>query len=581
MDRNLGKIIINVISQYKFYTLFYVVAAALTGYCQIIHPYLTKLIINTIDSKQPIQMALWPAIFYVLIFELNNISWRLLNYISYKTEGEVKNKLISSTFSYVNRHANKFFQDNLAGKISSNISILAEHIDQILYKFSSHVIRGVVVLLGTLISMYLVNPYFFYGLLLWAVVFFSISWYMSQKVIVLSDNLAACESLVSGQLVDSVTNNQNFRLFARCHFESSYILTALNLMKTAFKKKELYLLKFYLLQGFSFTAMLAFMMYTLFYLHMQNKISVGDFALILGLSFETGFTIWWVTEQIDLLNNSIGKCKQSINMLFVPLEITDAPDAKDLHVQEGEIIFSAVKFHYKDVNPLFENKSITIKPGTKTGLVGYSGSGKSTFVNLILRLYDITSGNIYIDKQDIKTVTQDSLHEAIAIIPQEPSLFHRSIMENIRYGKIEATDEEVIAAAKRAHAHDFIMQLPDGYAGLVGERGIKLSGGQRQRVAIARAILKNAPILILDEATSQLDSLTEHEIQQSLNELMHGKTTIVIAHRLSTLLHMDNILVFDSGKIVESGSHQQLQASNGLYKTLWDAQVGGFLPSVK
>ena len=212
-------------------------------------------------------------------------------------------------------------------------------------------------------------------------------------------------------------------------------------------------------------------------------------------------------------------------------------------------------------------------------MVGYSGSGKSTFVNLILRLFEVTDGQILIDGQNIRDVTQDSLRSQIALIPQDPSLFHRTLMDNIRYGKIEATDNEVIEASKQAHAHEFIVKLPEGYDSLVGERGVKLSGGQRQRIAIARAILKNAPILILDEATSQLDSVTEIEIQQSLWELMQNKTSIVIAHRLSTLLHMDRILVFNQGRIVEDGTHAELLVAGGLYKTLWDAQVGGFLPN--
>ena len=208
--------------------------------------------------------------------------------------------------------------------------------------------------------------------------------------------------------------------------------------------------------------------------------------------------------------------------------------------------------------------------------MGYSGGGKSTFVNLILRLYDVMKGSILIDGQDIRAVTQDSLRKHIAMIPQDPSLFHRSLMENIRYGRLDASDEDVIEAAKKAYAHEFISTLPQGYHSLVGERGVKLSGGQRQRIAIARAILKNAPIFILDEATSQLDSVTENLIQESLWELIQNKTTIVIAHRLSTLLHMDRILVFDKGMIIQDGTHHELLSKSGLYKQLWDAQVGGF-----
>ncbi len=251
---------------------------------------------------------------------------------------------------------------------------------------------------------------------------------------------------------------------------------------------------------------------------------------------------------------------------------------KKIKVTKGKIQFQKVHFQYENAARLFSDKSVTIQPGQKVGLVGYSGSGKTTFVNLILRLYDIQSGHILIDGQNIATVTQESLRKEIALIPQDPTLFHRSLMENIRYGQPEATDEDVMVAAQKAHAHEFIMNLPDGYHTLVGERGIRLSGGQRQRVAIARAILKNAPILILDEATSALDSITEAQIQESLAILMGGRTTLVIAHRLSTLLNMDRLLIFDQGKVIEDGTHKSLIEKKGLYQSLWKAQVGGFLP---
>jgi ATP-binding cassette subfamily B protein len=282
---------------------------------------------------------------------------------------------------------------------------------------------------------------------------------------------------------------------------------------------------------------------------------------------------------INHFNESLGNLNQAIKVIYQANEIKDKEGAKQLTINKGNIVFEKLGFSYdQGKSALFSNLSVKILDGQKVGLVGYSGGGKTSFVNLILRLYEISEGSILIDNQDIRDVTQDSLRRAIAMIPQEPVLFHRTLLENIRYGRIEATDEEVIAASKRAYAHEFISKLPENYHTLVGERGIKLSGGQRQRIAIARAILKNAPILILDEATSQLDSVTEEYIQTSLAELMQGKTTIVIAHRLSTLLHMDRILVFDQGKIIQDGTHAELLAQAGLYKTLWDAQVGGFLP---
>jgi ATP-binding cassette subfamily B protein len=288
--------------------------------------------------------------------------------------------------------------------------------------------------------------------------------------------------------------------------------------------------------------------------------------------------LWNVTKDFSQLSKSFGKITQALRTITLPVDIQDHPHARSLSVSKGEIAFKNVRFHYKGATPLFENKTVVIQPGQKVGLVGFSGSGKTTFVNLILRLFDVTHGQILIDGQDIRMVTQDSLHEAIGVIPQDPSLFNRTLRENIRYGRLSATDADVELAARKAHAHSFIKDLPNQYDTAVGERGIKLSGGQRQRIAIARVVLKNAPILILDEATSQLDSITETLIQESIEDLMQNKTTLVIAHRLSTLLHMDRILVFDKGKIIQDGTHQELMAQNGLYKTLWEAQVGGFLP---
>jgi ATP-binding cassette subfamily B protein len=237
-----------------------------------------------------------------------------------------------------------------------------------------------------------------------------------------------------------------------------------------------------------------------------------------------------------------------------------------------------VTFAYEGGAPVFDDLSVRIPAGQRVGLVGYSGSGKSTFVSLILRLYEPQSGRVLIDGTDVRQVTLESLHAHLGLIPQDPSLFHRSLMENIRYGRQGASDEQVIAAARKAHAHEFIQNVPGGYAALVGERGIKLSGGQRQRVAIARVVLKDAPILILDEATSSLDSVTEKAIQDTLSELMRKRTVLVVAHRLSTIAHLDRILVFNAGRIVEDGSHAQLLAAGGLYETLWTRQAGGFLP---
>lgn len=287
--------------------------------------------------------------------------------------------------------------------------------------------------------------------------------------------------------------------------------------------------------------------------------------------------LWWTMDVVETFNREYARGCESFNFIFVPIRVKDKLNAKKLLIEKSTITFSDVNFSYHGNKKIFNNLSIEITSGEKIGLVGYSGAGKTTFVNLILRMYDIEKGKILIDQVNIADVTKKSLHELISIIPQEPLLFHRSLLENIQYGSFEKNEQAIIIAAKKAFAHDFIMKLPEQYKSLVGDRGIKLSGGQRQRIAIARAFLKNAPILILDEATSQLDSITEKLIQESLIELMVGKTTIIIAHRLSTLESVDRILVFDDGQIVEDGPHSRLIEQNGLYKKLWDSQVGGYI----
>ena len=400
---------------------------------------------------------------------------------------------------------------------------------------------------------------------------------MSSKIVKLADKHAKTESQVSGQLVDCITNNSNIRIFARKEYELTRLNQYLDSALSAFRNNEKFSLILAIIQGAMIATMIGFSAYFLIYLYAKHKITVGDFALIFGISMELGHMTWYTMSRVDEFNQAIGKCNQSLKSLMIEPEIQDKENAAALRVDCGQIEFENVKFRYQGAEPLFQNKSIVIEAGQKVGLVGYSGSGKSTFVNLILRLHEINDGKILIDGQDIQGVTQNSLRRSISYIPQEPSLFHRTLMDNIRYAKTDATNEDVIRAAKRAHAHDFIALLSQGYESMVGERGIKLSGGQRQRIAIARAFLKNSPILILDEATSQLDSVTEKYIQESLWELMQNKTTLVIAHRLSTLLHMDRILVFDKGSIIEDGTHDELLAKHGLYFTLWNAQVGGFL----
>ena len=312
---------------------------------------------------------------------------------------------------------------------------------------------------------------------------------------------------------------------------------------------------------------------------MRGEITTGEVIQIFNTTWNLGLALWFISDMTMPFFQSLGIASQAYSVMCDPQDVLDSPEAKDLVVKQGEIIFENVTFRY-GTKKIFENKDVYIKGGEKVGLVGCSGAGKSSFINLILRFYPLEKGRIIIDGQDIACVTRDSLRQQVALIPQDTSLFHRTLEENILYGRTEASKEEVIEAAKKAHCDAFIRLCPEGYDTLVGERGTTLSGGERQRIAIARASLSKAPILILDEATSALDSLTEKYIQESLEKLTKNRTTLVIAHRLSTLAKMDRILVFEQGKIIEQGSHLELLQHNGYYARMWEMQVGGFLPDI-
>ena len=456
--------------------------------------------------------------------------------------------------------------------------IVKRLIDAAIFTANYQFVQCALTALIALVLIANVHVLFAVGLLLWMVTFFVIVYAGFKKVTALTAAYAESKSAVFGHLSDYLTNMLNVKLFSTSSFEMKRFQNASKNYVKQSQAQGYFLMKFYVLQGAVFSAYTIGFLLFLVHLHNCNVISPGDFALVFMVNFRIVGKLFELSHQLRDFITNWGSVDQALTLLKEAPEIQDAPSAGELVVNKGKIVFDNVNFNYKGAEPLFDDTAVTIEPGQKVGLVGYSGGGKTTFVNLILRLYDVTNGCVLIDGHDIKQVTQDSLRANIGMIPQDPSLFHRSLMENIRYGKIDASDEEVIEASKRAHAHEFIGKLSNGYKSLVGERGVKLSGGQRQRIAIARAILKNAPILILDEATSQLDSVTENFIQKSLKELMAGKTTIVIAHRLSTLLHMDRILVFDTGKIMADGTHSELLAKSSLYKTLWDAQVGGFLP---
>jgi ATP-binding cassette, subfamily B, bacterial len=547
-----------------------------------INAYLLKVIIDSVIATTNqlnflFAMILLPALCYLGLHLMKNVVYSVHRYAQLKFYPKIKSDVAGTMYHYMAQHSYHYFGEHFSGSLSKKIFDLLGGVET-LVQISIHKLmpRTLLVVISS-IMLFTVHPFFGWMLFLWSFAYVVSSYLMLKKSEQLSYTLSAAGNAMSGKLVDSIMNVMSTKLFANLKHEENVVFKSINYLMEKDRDLLWYLLKIYAVQGMWVVALMGIMLAGLIYGRSSGWVSVGDFALILTLSSAIVNDIFNMGEEILKFSKEAGSCRQALNIMVEPHGIQDKPDAAKLRVTKGKVVFDKVQFQYPGAEPLFENKTVVIEPGQKVGLVGHSGGGKSTFVNLILRLFDVSQGAVLIDGNDIKGVTQDSLRHNIGMIPQDPSLFHRTILENIQYGRVNATREEVITASRHAHAHEFIEGLSQGYDSLVGERGVKLSGGQRQRIAIARAFLKNAPILILDEATSQLDSVTEQYIQESLWELMQNKTTIVIAHRLSTLLHMDRILVFDKGKIVEDGTHQVLLAKGGLYSELWRAQVGGFL----
>lgn len=549
-----------------------------------LRPYLIKLIVNAAavpNIEQGLQ-ALWTLIPIFACVQVSvTLVWRLHDWCVMQYEPSLKNYIGEVCFDHLSQQDNRFFQNHMVGGLSSKINDLVRGIPAMLLTMTNAYLTNIFCLVVASFFLWHIHTYLVMLMMGFIVLVVSFSIGIVKRSNNLVKGVAEESSNVMGHVVDMLTNMLNIRLFASKSDEMKRLKSVQTRYLKAARTRLRTMLRFYLMQGLCFSFYQITSIVLLIHLYQHGSVTPGDFAMVFALNLGVVDNLWRMLGDMQIFTENFGSVQQALSLIMTPLELQDLPGAKALVVKKGAIHFHNVHFCYKNCTPLFQNKSITITPDEKVGLVGYSGGGKSTFVSLILRLYEVTSGEILIDGQNIQTVTQDSLRRAIATIPQDPALFHRTVMENIRYGRPDASDEEVYAAAKKAYAHEFIIKLPSGYDALVGERGVKLSGGQRQRIAIARAILKNAPILILDEATSQLDSITEAKIQSSLLLLMQGKTTIVIAHRLSTLLHMDRILVFDQGAIIEDGTHHQLLKKKGLYKKLWDEQIGGFLPSTE
>ncbi len=548
-----------------------------------VQPYAVKLLVDGVTQISPEQAGLpyeiylGAGLFLFAAFTLCLIC-RLQEWVQCHIIPKFLSDIRMSVLESLSQQSYSYFTDRLSGNLSNKLSDLPGAIDKIRVIICWGIIGTGSVCLASIIVIATINVFAAVTLAIFVCIqTFVIVWY-AQCINKASHINAEDKSILSGQVVDMLSNILPIKIFARRSFEMQRIgkkqaderksnrlmLTRINIMRTLTDV-------FYVLLAMAF-------LFILINGAKNQIISAGDAVFLMVAMFAVASQMWFMSQTLTDFFREIGVAKQALALVNQPITLKDDNNAKPLTVKHGEIRFEEVCFHYHHETALFSDKNVAIAPGSKVGLVGYSGSGKTTFVQLILRFFDIKSGEILIDGQNIAKVTQDSLHQSIVMVPQDTTLFHRSLLENIRYGNPEASDEAVVAAAKAAHCDEFITTLPEGYETLVGERGVKLSGGQRQRIAIARAMLKDAPILILDEATSALDSVTEKHVQEAMHQLMGKRTTIVVAHRLSTLAAMDRILVFDKGHIIEDGTHDALLKANGHYAKMWHMQAGGFLP---
>lgn len=482
----------------------------------------------------------------------------------------------SDFLQYTMGHSHSYFQDNFAGAIARKVSEVAESALRMHDIIRFQIFFAIIQFITNMVFMFAVSWVFGIALLGYIFLVTAPLFFRLPRIRARSLRFSEERAHVTGVVVDMLTNIPAVKFFSGLSHEVGVHQGRADEERKRASKLARTMIQIENLRRLCLVLMGGGMTTLACYGWSQGWITVGEASTIAALSLSLAGTTWMLGGGIVQFVDEAGYITDALRITSRPHSIKDAADARPLITDRAKVEFQTVDFGFPD-HAVFKDLNITIEGGEKIALVGPSGAGKSTLVALLMRLYDLNDGAIRIDGQDIAHVTQNSLRDAIAVIPQDTALFHRSLMENIRYGRRDATDAEVIEAAKRAYAHDFIVGLAEGYNTLVGERGIRLSGGQRQRIAIARAILKNAPILILDEATSALDSESERAIQKALEELMKGKTVIAIAHRLSTIARMDRILVLEKGEVVEQGNHEALLARPGLYAKLWAMQSGGFL----
>lgn len=555
-------------------TIAVIFAAAITTF----DAYILRKIIDTLSSTPEQTSVLFWVILYPVSILVGSMMWRLSGIFGSQWVIGVETSGYKKLFDYMSRHSQSYFDNQFAGSLVGSINTAssgaATIIEMYLWRYLETFIGFIVSI--TLVATTNTTVALIFGA--WIVFLIPVNFFLAKKKKVYSEQEAQAQIELRGKAVDSTTNMSVVQQFAQRPFEVSRLGQAITNYGTTYQKSWYFSEGMLALNNILLTLFVATTLLPAFFIWQSGGMTIGELIMIITLMAGLLHSFTFIGNSMNYFAKNYGEVTKGLSDILKPHAITDIPQARKLDVTDGAIRFENVTFQYNERQSVLETLTLDIKPGQRVGIVGPSGAGKTTLIRLLLRQHEIEQGEITIDRQDISRVTLDSLRSSIGIVPQEPLLFHRSIKENILYGKPDATDQEIIEAAKLAQAHGFIEQFPDTYNTLVGERGVKLSAGQRQRIAIARAILKNAPILILDEATSALDSESEVAIQKALETLMEGKTVLAIAHRLSTLAEMDRIIVLKDGAVIEDDTHEELiQRDNGVYAKLWQHQAGGFL----
>jgi ATP-binding cassette subfamily B protein len=572
-----------VVRQYKwqFYGIF-VLHALRVGLNVVATPIFYKRIIDVISKSGADRAAVSGPLFHNIFFlvAILPVAWffgRATQFAVSKFQSTVIKKLHDFTFQKLHGHSYTFFADNFSGSLVSKSRKFVRAFEMMHDILIDNFWSSFVIFTSIFVVFFFQAPSIALIFLLMSVIYLVIILLMSRKKIEYDLAESAADSRVTGNLADSITNALSIKSSSALQREIDKYDHTTSTEATLRLRAWHYGNKINAIQSGISMVIMIIVTFVTAYLWLSGKISAGLFVLVQSYSIAIGQQFWDLGRATTRFTKAFSDMREMVDIFKQTPDVLDASNPQKPIIDKGAIEIKNINFNYPNGVSVFNQFSLKINPGEKVGLVGHSGSGKSTITKILMRFVDIASGDILIDGQNIRHITQDDLRKNISYISQEPILFHRSIRENIAYSKPSAREDEIIEVAKKAYAHEFISSLQKGYETKVGERGVKLSGGERQRVAIARAMLKDAPILILDEATSALDSISESYIQNAFNELMKGKTTIVIAHRLSTIQKMDRIIVLDKGQIVEEGTHAELLEKNGFYADLWNHQTGGFL----